>query len=45
MKRVKCELVPLNKVGDYYELNKVKSLAMLDSGVGVAIDTKKVWES
>ena len=55
-KRVKCEPVPLNKVGDYYEgddgnttlpveFNGVKSLAILDSGAGVAIATKQVWES
>ena len=56
VKKVKCELVPLNKVGDYYEgddgnttlpmeFNDVKSLAILDGGVGVAIATKQVWES
>ena len=53
---VKCELFPLNKVGNYckgendnttlpLEFNEVKSVAILDSGVGVAIATKKVWES
>ena len=46
----------LNKVGDYYEgddgnttlpveFKDVKSLAIIDSGVGVAIATKQVWES
>ena len=56
VKKIKCELVPLNKVGEYYEgyygnttlpveFNEVKSLAILDSGVGVAIATKQVWES
>ena len=55
IKKVKCELVPLNKVGDYkeddgnttlpMEFNEFKSLAILDSGVGVAIATKQVWES
>ena len=56
VKKVKCEPVPLNKVGDYYEgddgnttllveFNEVKSLAILDSGVGVAIATKQVRES
>ena len=50
IKKVKCELVPLNKVGDYcegddgnttlpIEINEVKSLEILDSGVGVAIAT------
>ena len=47
--------VPLNKVGDYcegldgnitlpIEYNDVKTLAILDSGVGVAIATKHFWE-
>ena len=56
VKKVKCEPVPLNKVGDYYEgddgnttlpveFNGVKSLTILDSGAGVAIATKQVWES
>ena len=51
MKKVKCEPVPLNKVGDYYkgddgnitlpvEFNDIKSLEILDSGAGVAIATK-----
>ena len=55
-KKVKCEPVPLNKVGDYcegddgnttlpVEFNRVKSLVILDSGAGVAIATKQVWES
>ena len=54
--RVKCESVPINKVGDYcegedgnttlpVEFNEVRSLAILDSGAGVAIATKEVWES
>ena len=49
------EPVPINKVGDYYEgedgnttlpieYNGVKNLAILDSGAGVAIATKSVWE-
>ena len=53
IKKVKYEPVPLNKVGDYYEgddgnttlpveFNDVKSLAILDSGAGVAVATKKV---
>ena len=52
IKRVKCQPVPLNKVGDYcegdddnttlpMEFNEVKSLAILDSKVGVAIATNK----
>ena len=55
-KRAKCEPVPINKVGDYcededgnttlpVEFNEVRSLAILDSGAGVAIATKEVWES
>ena len=55
MRRVKCELVPLNKVGNCYkgendnttlplELNEVKSVAILDSGARVAIATKKLLE-
>ena len=54
--RVKCEPVPINKVGDYcegednnttlpVEFNKVKSMAILDSGAGVAIATKDVWDA
>ena len=49
------QLVPLNKVGDYcegsdgnitlpIEYNNVKTLAILDSGAGVAIATKHIWE-
>ena len=56
VKKVKCELVPLNKVGDYcegddgnttlpMEFNEEKNLAILDNGAGVAITTKQVWES
>ena len=55
-KRASCEPVPLNKVGKYcegddgntsllVEFNGGKSLAILDSGVGVAIATKQVWEA
>ena len=54
--KVKCELVPINKVGDYcegedsnttlpVEFNEVKSMAILDSGAGVAIATKDVWDA
>ena len=50
------EPVPLNKVGDYckgedsnttilVEFNERKTLAILDSGAGVAIATKKIWDS
>ena len=53
---VRCELVPLNKVGDYnegnngntilpIEYNEVQSLAILNSGVGVALITMQVWEA
>ena len=56
VKKVNYEPVPLNKVGDYsegddgnttllVEFNEVKILEILDSGVGVAIATKQVWES
>ena len=49
------QLVFLNKVGEYckgvdeninlpIEYNDVKTLAILDSGVGVGIATKHVWE-
>lgn len=55
-KPVRCEPIPINKVGDYckgkdenttlpIEFNEIKSLAILDSGVVVAIVTKKVWEA
>ena len=55
-KRAKCEPLPINKVGEYcegedgnttlpLEFNEVKSLAILDSGAGVVIATKEVWES
>lgn len=55
-KRVNCKPVPIKKVGDYYEgedgntmlpveFNNVKSLAILDSGAGVAIATKQIWDS
>ena len=53
---MRCELVPLNKVGDYsegnnsnttlpIEYNDVQSLAILDSGAGVALITVQVWEA
>ena len=50
------QLFPLNKVGEYYEggangninlpieYNDVKTLAILNSGAGVAIATKHIWE-
>ena len=52
----KSEPVPINKVGDYcegedgnttlpVEFNGHKSLAILDSGAGVAIATKQTWEA
>ena len=55
-KRVNCKPVPINKVGDYYggedgnttlpvTFNNVTSLAILDSGVGVAIASKQIWDS
>ena len=54
-KVVKCELVPINKVGAYcegedgnttfsIEFNDVKSLEILDSGVKVAIVTQDIWD-
>ena len=50
---VRCELVSLNKVGDYskgndsnttfpIDFNKVQGLAILDSGAGVALITVQV---
>lgn len=47
--------MPLNKVGKYYEddegntmlpmeVNKIVSIAILDSGAGVSIATKYIWE-
>ena len=53
---VRCEPVPLNKVGDYsegnnsnttlpVEYNDIQSLAILDSGAGVALITIQVWEA
>ena len=47
--------VPLNKVGEYceaedgnttlpVEFNRVKTKAILDSGAGIAIATKTMWE-
>ena len=50
------EPVPLNKVGDYckgedsnttipVDFNGQQTLAILDSGAGVAIATKRIWES
>ena len=54
--RKRFKLVPINKVGDYCEgedgnttlpvkFNQVTSLAILDSGAGVAIATKQIWVS
>ncbi|MCO5579057.1 hypothetical protein L7F22_032909 [Adiantum nelumboides] len=51
----KAQPVPINKVGDYcegeegnttlpVEYNEVKTIAILDSGAGVAIATKQIWE-
>ena len=56
IKGVNYEPIPLNKEGNYYKgendntnsplkFNEVKSVAILDSGIGVAIATKKVWKS
>ena len=56
VEKVKCEPVPINKVRDYcegedsnttlpVEFNEVKSMAILDSGAGVAIATKEVWDA
>ena len=53
---VRCEPNPLNKVGDYNEgnnsnttlqaeFNEVQNLAILDSGVGVALITVQVQEA
>ena len=55
-KKQNFEPVPLNKVGDYcegedsntkipVEFKGQQTLAILDSGAGVAIATKKIWES
>ena len=55
-KAAKCELVPINKVGDYcegedgnttlpVEFNDVKSLAILHSGAGLPIATKNFWDA
>ena len=54
--KVRCERVPLNKVGDYSEgndsnttlpvkYNDVQSLAISDSGARVALITVQVWEA
>ena len=56
VKKVKCEPIPINKVGDYcegedsnttlpVEFNDIKSIAILDSGARVAIATKSVWDA
>ena len=56
VKRVKCEPVPINKVGDYYEgevnnttlpveFNEVKSMAIVDSKARLVIATKDVWDA
>ena len=53
---IRCEPIPLNKVGDFnegnnsnttlqVEFNEVQSLAILDSGAGVALVTTQVWEA
>ena len=50
---MRCEPIPLNKVGDYnegndsdttlpIEFNEVQSLAILDSGAGVALITIQI---
>ena len=50
---MRCEPIPLNKVGDYnegndsnstllIEFNEVQSLVILDSGVGVALVTIQI---
>ena len=55
-KGVKCEPLPINKVGYYcegednnttlpIEFNELRRLAILDSGASVAIATKEVWDS
>ena len=55
-KKRNFEPVPLNKVGDYYEgedgnmtipidFKGQQTLAILDSGGGVDITTKRIWES
>ena len=54
--QVNCELVPINKVGDYCEgedgnttlpvtFNGITTMAILDSGAGVAIATKQMWDA
>ena len=56
VKTKQTEPVPLNKVGEYcegedgnitipVEHNNIKTLAILDSGAGVAIATKSIWEA
>ena len=53
VREVKFEPIPINKVGDYcegednnttlpIEFNEIKSMAILDSGTGVAIASKSV---
>ena len=56
--KVKCEPVPINKVGDYceeennntnlhVEFNEVRSMAILDSKIGVVCEVPKkiTWRS
>ena len=51
-----CKPVPINKVGDYCEgedgnttlpvtFNGITTMAILDSGAGVAIATKQMWDA
>ena len=53
VEKVKCEPIPFNKVKDYcerednnttlpVEFNDIKSMAILDSGAGLAIATKDI---
>ena len=53
---MKCEPIPLSKVGDYNEGNnsnitllvefkEVKSLEILDSGMGVALVAIQIWKA
>ena len=55
-KVVKCETITINKVGDYCEgedgnitlpvkFNDATSLAILDSGAGVAIASREFWDA
>ena len=53
---IDVQIVPLNKVGDYcegedgnitlpIEYNYVNALTILDSGAGIVIATKSIWEA